>query len=43
MGLLAKIGILLVMLLPFIVRILWNVFEKESLKGLTVPLNRFPR
>jgi hypothetical protein len=43
MELLAKIGILLLTLLPFIVRILWNVFEKESFKALTGPLNRFPR
>jgi|GEM_PF-3089348 len=43
MGLMAKIGILLVMLLPFIVRIFWNIFERESLKGITGPLNRFPR
>ena len=43
MVLLAKIGIVLVALLPFIVRILWNVFESESFKGLTGPLNRFPR
>jgi hypothetical protein len=43
MALFAKIAIAVVLLLPFLIRILWNVLEKDSLKALAGPLNRFPK
>lgn len=43
MEFLAKISIVAVVLFPFVVRILWNVFERDRFKGLTGPLDKLPR
>jgi hypothetical protein len=43
MALLAKIGIVVVLLLPFLIRIVWNILEKDSFNGLAGPLNKLPR